>query len=160
MSTTSKNKIMLITITLLLLTNIAMVFIFLTKDHGKRGSHGGREGMMTEFLKKEINFNAQQLQQFDSISKQYKEKSSASFDMMRGNKSAIFKALGSGAFSDSAIIVAANKSAEMQKEMEVRMLLHFKQIRKLCTAEQQIKFDSLFYKVWNRKNEGRNKSRQ
>ena len=80
-----------------------------------------------------------------------------SFDEMRNNKSQLFKDLGTNAFSDSAITVAANRSAELQKQMEIKMLTHFKEVRQLCTPAQQPAFDTLFYKVWNRKGEDRNK---
>ena len=65
--------------------------------------------------------------------------------------------MSSNAFSDSAITVAANRSAELQKQMEIKMLTHFKEVRQLCTPAQQPAFDTLFYKVWNRKGEDRNK---
>lgn len=160
MSTTSKNKILLITVVVLLLTNIAMLFLFLNKGPEKRGPHGGKEAMMTEFLKKEVGFTAQQLQQYDTLSKQHRENLKATFDEMRNSKSQQLRELGSKAFSDSAIILAAARSSDMQKQMEVKMLMHFKEIRNLCTPEQQPKFDSLFYKVWDRKGDGRNKSGQ
>ncbi len=157
MSTTSKNKILLLAVVFLLLTNIAMLIFLLNMNHDKRGSHGRREGMMKEFLKNEIGFNPQQLQQYDSLSKQHREKVKTSFDEIKNSKTQQFKDLGASAFSDSAIIIAADKSASIQKQMEVKMITHFKEIRNLCTPEQQPKFDSLFYKVWNRKGEGRNK---
>ena len=160
MSTTSKNKILLITVVVLLLTNIAMLFLFLNKGPEKRDPRGGREAMMTEFLKNEIGFSPQQLQQYDTLSKQHREKAKASFDEMRNSKSALLKDLGSNAFSDSAIIIAAGKSSDMQKQMEIKMLQHFKEIRNLCTPEQQPKFDSLFYKVWNRKRDDKKKPGQ
>ena len=157
MSTTSKNKILLLAVVFLLLTNIAMLILFLNMGHGKRGPHGGRDGMMKEFLKTEIGFNPMQLQLYDSLSKEYMKKVKISFTEMRNSKTQMFKDLGTAAFSDSAIILATDKSASIQKQMEVKMLTHFKEIRNLCTPDQQLKFDSLFYKVWNRKGENRNK---
>ena len=159
MSTTSKNKILLLAVTFLLLTNIAMLIFFLNMGHDKKGPHGGHEGMMKEFLKSEIGFNPQQLQQYDSLSKQHREKIKISFDEIRNSKTQLFKDLGATAFSDSAIIIAADRSASLQKQMEVKMIMHFKEIRNLCTSGQQPKFDSLFYKVWTRKGDGRNKTK-
>jgi Spy/CpxP family protein refolding chaperone len=157
MSTTSKNKILLITVAILLLTNFVMLFLFLNKGPEKRGLHGGRDGMLTEFLKNDVGFNPQQLQQYDTLSKQHREKLKASFDEIRNSRSDLFKELGKNAFSDSAINMAADKSASIQKQMEISMMTHIREIRNLCTPGQQPKFDSLFYKVWNRKRDDKGK---
>lgn len=157
MSTTSKNKILVGAVIILLLTNIAMLYFFLNKQPAKKPPRSGREAQMVDFLTKEIGFTTQQLQQYDSLSKQHKEKVKTSFDELRANKEQLYKQLGTQAFGDSSIEEVAVKSAAMQKEMELRMLQHFKAIRQLCTPEQQPKFDSLFYEVWSRKPDNKKK---
>ena len=158
MSTPSKTKALVAAVVFLLLTNIAVLVFFLCcKGPGKKDFHGGREVMMKEFLQKDVGFTPQQIAQYDTLSKQHRENIKASFDEMRNNKQEQFKELGRNGFSDSAVTVAANKASAMQKEMEVKMISHFKEIRKLCTAEQQPKFDSLFYKIWNKKDDKRKK---
>ncbi len=154
---TSKNKILLITVIILLLTNIAMLAFFLSKDPGKKGAHNGREAAMAEFLKNDIGFTAQQMQDYDTISKKHREKVKAIFDEMRSSKEQQLKELGTAGFSDSAINLAVDRSAENQKMIERGMLVHFTEIRKLCTPEQLPKFDSLFYKVMSRKGDNHKK---
>lgn len=156
MSTSSKSRILVAAVIFLLLTNIAMLVFFLWgKGPGKKDFHGGREAMMKEFLQKDIGFTQQQLQQYDTLSRQHRENAKAAFDEMRNNREQELRELGRNGFSDSAIGLAAGKSSTMQKEMVEKMLLHFKDIRKLCTPEQQPKFDSLFYKIWNKKDDKR-----
>ena len=159
MRNSSKTKILVTAVIFLLLTNIAMLVFFLCcKGPGKRDSHGGgREAMMRSFLQKDIGFSTLQLQQYDTLSKVHKENTKQEFDQMRNNREAEMKELGRNGFSDSAIWLAAGKSSATQKEMVEKMLLHFKDIRKLCTEEQLPKFDSLFYKIWNRKDDKRKK---
>jgi len=154
MSTHTKSKLYLLIIGILLITNIGMLFFFLgDKDGGRKGGgHGGGPGaMMKEFLKNDVGFNDQQLQQYDTLSKQNKENMKTQYDSVRANKEQEFKELGSKGFSDSAIFGMINKSSERQKVMELQMLNYFATVRKLCTAEQQPKFDSLFYKIWSKK---------
>ena len=153
MSTPTKSKLYLLIIGILLVSNIVMLFVFLgNKDEGKKGNHGPDRGaMMKEFLEKEIGFNQQQLQQYDTLSKQHKEKMKADFDALKSNKELQFKELGTKGFTDSAINDVVSRTAEKQKSMELQMLNHFAAIRKICTPEQQPKFDSLFYKIWNKK---------
>ncbi|MEP6673519.1 MAG: hypothetical protein ABJA78_00125 [Ferruginibacter sp.] len=154
MSTSSKSKILLIAVIVLLLTNIGMLFFFLrdgdNNDPGKRPPRG-REVMMKEFLQKEIGFNEKQMQQYDTLSKQHRDNVKASFDEVRASKQEWYRQLGAGGFTDSAINGVASRTAEVQQQMEYKMLLHFKEIRKLCSPDQQPKFDSLFYKVWDKK---------
>lgn len=158
MNTIAKNKGWAMAVIGLLLINLAMLFFFLTRDNGPHGPRGNREARMTEFLKKEVGFNAQQLQQFDSLNKQHREKMKANFEEMRNSKEKLLKELGAAAFSDSAIVLAATQSADMQKSMELNMLKHFGEVRKICTAAQQPVFDSLFYKMLSR-NRGDSKTK-
>jgi len=153
MSTTNKSKLYLLIIGILLVTNIAVLFFLLRGQHDEGGHppRNDRGAMMRDFLQNEIGFSAQQLQQYDTLSKQHRENTKAQFDSLRSSKEQEFKELGSRGFSDSAIFEMVGRSAEKQKTMEFQLLNHFAAIRKLCTAEQQPKFDSLFYKIWNKK---------
>ena len=151
MSTQSKSKLYLLLIGILLITNIAMLFFFLgNKEGGRRGGRGDRSAMMKEFLQKDIGFNEQQLNQYDTLSKLHREKMKSDFDQLRNSKEQQFKELGAKGFSDSVIAGIVNQSAEKQKIMEMQMLNHFASIRKICSPEQQVKFDSLFYTIWKK----------
>jgi protein CpxP len=148
---TSKNKLLVIIMVILLLTNIALIaFILFNKPEEKRSGRADREAMMTEFLQKQIGFDKQQMQQYDTLNNRHKEKMKMRFDEMRNNKQLIYQSVGSQAFSDSAINEAAIKLSAPQKDVETTMLQHFATIRKICTPEQQPKFDSLIYKIWNK----------
>ncbi len=152
MSTQTKSKLFLLIIAILLLTNIAMLYFLFTKDGtGKPPPKSNRDSAAKEFLQKEIGFNTAQLQQYDTLAKLHKEKMKATFDDMRNSKELQFKDIGRRAFSDSAIAAAITQSAEKQKLMELQFYNHMLEVRKLCSAEQLPKFDSLFYKMWSRK---------
>ena len=155
MISSSKTKILVIAVIFLLLTNIAMLAFFLFgKGPGKKDNHGGgREAMMRTFLQKDIGFTDPQLQQYDSLAKIHKESIKSSMDEVRNNREKDLKEISGSGFNDSVISTAANRSSARQKDMLEKMFLHFKDIRKLCTPDQQPKFDSLFYKIWTRKDD-------
>lgn len=158
MNTQPNNKRLLIIIGILLLANLVLVsFLILNKPVAKRPMRGDRKAMITSFLQKEIGFNQQQLQQYDSLNEHHRTKIKAMFDEARSDKENEFKQLAINNFSDSSIINTAAIFAGKQKEIEIVMFKHFKEIRTLCTPQQQPKFDSLFYKMLNRRNEDRKK---
>ncbi len=157
-TTQPKNKILLIIIGILLLSNLVLISFFLLDKPGAKGAmRGDRKEMITAFLQKEIGFNQQQLQQYDSLNEQHRSKLKAMFDVARNDRENEFKKLTIDNFSDSFIFNTATKLAGKQKEIEIVMFKHFRDIRILCNAQQQPKFDSLFYKMLNRRNEGRKK---
>lgn len=159
MSTQTKSKLFLLIIGILLVTNIGMLVFFTGhKEEPKRNSgNRGRDVMLKEFLQNDIGFSAAQLQQYDTITKLHRESMKTAFDAIKSSKEQQFKALGSKGFSDSAIKEAILTSVENQKGIELQMFNHLATIRKLCTADQLPKFDSLFYKVWTRKPDNKKK---
>jgi periplasmic protein CpxP/Spy len=146
-----KNKILILLVAVLLLTNIAMLYFFLNKPQHNKGGRQGREAAIAAFLEKEIGFSPQQLKQYDSLSSTHREMMQTTFDTMRSAKEQLLKSLAADNFTDSAIVQAAQRSAGKQQEMELAMLRHLRSIRNLCTPVQQPKFDSLYYKMmWRR----------
>ena len=150
MTTEPKNKILLIIIGVLLLTNVVLI-TFLLKPSSKKGARGDRTAIIATFLQKEIGFDKQQLKQYDSLSELNQPKVKAMFDALKNEKEVHFKQLATENFSDTAIIKTANTIAIKQKEIEIILYQHYKEIRSLCNPQQQPAFDSLFYKVLNKK---------
>ena len=141
----NKSKIYLFIIGILLLTNIVLL-VFLQQEP-KRNFHQDRKAYIAAFLKDEIGFDQQQLQQFDTLSTHHRETMGRMWEKARGSKSEQFRQLAAGKFTDSAINAVAEQSANKQKGVELIMCTHLRNIRMLCKPEQLPKFDSLFGKV-------------
>jgi protein CpxP len=150
MSATTKSKLYLLIIGILLLSNIALLF-FCFKGDKNQGGRRDRGAQMAQFLKTEIGFTDAQLKQVETLRNAHKEKMKASFDEMKASKQNTLKYLGANGFNDSVINESVAKSADKQKQMELQMLTHFAAVRKICTTEQLPKFDSLIYKIWDKK---------
>ena len=152
MTTEPKNKILLIIIGVLLLTNLVLItFLLINKPFSKKGMLGDRSAMIAAFLQNEIGFDQQQLKQYDSLNVPNRMKVKALFDTLKSDKENEFKQLTTNNFSDTAIIKTANTISIKQKEIEIVLYKHFKEIRNICNPQQLPKFDSLFYKVLNKK---------
>ncbi|MEO6723487.1 MAG: Spy/CpxP family protein refolding chaperone [Ferruginibacter sp.] len=151
-----RSKIYLLIIGILLLTNI-LLLVFL-RQQPTQNFHQDRRAYIAAFLKDEIGFDQQQLQQFDTLSKNHRERMSRIWEKGRGSKGEQFRQLAAGNFTDSVINAVAEQSANKQKAVEVIMCTHLRNIRTLCKPEQLSKFDSLFGKVFNRRGEGKKKN--
>ena len=155
----NQRKVFLITITILLSVNIVLLaFLLLNKDRAKQGAKQDRKTVISNFLKKEIGFDQEQLLQYDTTSKLYRVKIKSFFENFGTNKNEQLKKLVSGNFSDSVIQSLGDESAAAHKIMEVNMFTHIKNIRQLCKPAQLPAFDSLFSKVFGKKDEGKKKT--
>ena len=156
MSIQSKNKILIIIIGILLIANIATISFFLMNKHN-RGMHGrpDKKEMITAYLKKEVRFTQQQLNAYDTMSKEHRTAMRAAFDDMAARREDIFKQLSFQGFSDSALDIAATAIASQQRSFEIMMLHHLKDIRNICSPAQRPIFDTGFYKIITKRGEGR-----
>jgi hypothetical protein len=76
------------------------------------------------------------------------------FESLGANKNNQLKKLVEGNFNDSIVEKLGEESAEDHQTMEVNKLTHIKNIRALCKPNQLAAFDSLFTKVFGKREEG------
>ncbi len=148
------NKVLLFTVAILLLANIAMLLYFLwIKEPMKRNTRGDRQkSPMTEFLQTEIGFDKQQMEAFDKTRKKHRQEMKPLFEDTRVAKVQFYGFLKNPAVSDSLLNAAASVIGEKQKLLDIQTFQNFKEIRALCTPGQQLKYDSLIVneisKMW------------
>lgn len=148
MSIQQKNKLLLLIIGMLLITNIAMIVLLFTEKDGpgKRDKPDRRQYIMT-YLEKEVGFNQAQLKEYDSLGTIHRNEIKQLFDSMARNRKVVLNELGTHSFSEPAMKVATEKITEQQSIVEYKMIQHLKAIRAICTAEQLPRFDTGFYKI-------------
>jgi hypothetical protein len=116
---------------------------------------------IAEFLEKEIGFNQQQLLRYDTLGDGQQKIMKGFFDNMRNKKKQQFQQLVAGNFTDTSISRLADESAATQKQMEVQMFNHIKSVRQLCSPDQLPRFDTSFFKVFNRRgSDSKNKTKK
>ncbi len=151
----SKIKVLLFLIGILLVTNLALLLFFVLgkggKDDspGKRPSHD-RSSMMRTFLKDSVGFSEQQLAQFDQLRQKNREDMKPLFEEMRQSKLAFYNLLKQPGTPDSVSQAAANLMAEKQMAVDMAFYKNFQNIRSLCTPEQQAKYDTLVQQIIKR----------
>ncbi len=153
-----KNKILLLIIGMLLLTNMILLgFLFYGKNNPEKKDWPNRQEKVIDYLKNEVGFTAQQLKQYEILSNKHQTEIRQLFDSMPSKRKLALQALSAASFSDTAIIETAATINALQQTSSVKMIQHLKEIRKLCTDEQQARFDTGFYKIVGKRSGKTNK---
>jgi hypothetical protein len=153
---TNQRKVLLIAITILLTINIVLLSFLLFKKEGNSKVHNrpDRKAMISNFLKTDIGFDQNQLLQYDTASNLYRSKMKSFSESLGANKNNQLKKLVESNFNDSIIQQLGDESAANHKTMEANKLIHIRNIRALCKPNQLVAFDSLFTKVFGKREEG------
>jgi len=154
MSTTSRNKNLLVIIAVLLLTNVGVLAYFLWyKKPAETAAHGGQQrdrNGMADVLQKEVGFDEGQLSKYKELRDRQRDIIRPMFDSMRVAKDGLFSLISTPAASDSTVEAAANVIALRQRELDIKTFQHFKRVRSLCRPDQEAKYDSLLLRMFRR----------
>lgn len=144
----NRNKILLFLVGILLLTNIVLVVFFVgKKTPGKQRSRSDdRSSVLREFLKDSLNFNDQQLAQYDELRQTNRENMRPLFEDLGKAKMAYYQFINRDS-TDTAGQSAAALIGEKQKALDMAFFNHFRQVRTLCTPEQQVRYDSAVQQI-------------
>ncbi len=159
MNKQTKNRTLILIFSFLLLLNIGLLSYFIFFKGNKSHPEEKKKSYMSEYLKNDVNFSDSQLKQYDSLKKEHQKVTRGIYDSIRLNKQKYFKQIGMAGFADSSLESAAQYAAVQQKVLEKEMLLFLRSARNLGSAEQQVVFDSSFYKVFSR-NKGKSEDKK
>ena len=137
----------------LLVTNIIMLIFFLGINDSKKTLHL-KDGLVGNYLKKDIGFSENQMQQYRSLRKNDMDSMKSFFTDLHTAKDSFYRFV-TFPSTDSELITYGREIGNKQMSLDIQMLAHFKKVRALCTAEQKIKFDSSFKTVISKITAGR-----
>jgi periplasmic protein CpxP/Spy len=146
----SNNKILIIAVVLLLITNVALVALMVTgrdKDNGK--GHRGK-GEPFQLMVKELKLTEQQQKEFKQLKEEHFANTKPLFDSLRAAKAAFFTLLKEENVNDNMLNSYSQRVNERQSALDKILFIHLKKVRSLCSAEQQPKFDSFVLKMMQR----------
>jgi protein CpxP len=101
-------------------------------------------------LKNDVGFNDSQVAEYKKIKDAQWDKMKSRFDDLRKTKDNFFHLLSNESTNDSILNSAADSIAYRQKALDLEAFAHFKEVRKLCTPDQQPKYDSLVQSMFRR----------
>ena len=143
MNNSAKIKVLVTIVIFLLITNIAMLIFFLaTGKHPDSGQKNRDFNGMYNSLQSEVGFTKDQLDQYQVLRVDQREKAGPMFNALRNAKKDFYKLMYSPANSDSLINAGADSIAQKQKVVDIQMFRYFKNIRDICQPGQLPKFDS------------------
>jgi len=140
----TKNKLLTGLVVLLLAANAATIAVFwLNRPKQQRAPKGTPQ----EFLVKELKLNTEQQQQYQVLVSAHQQGAEQLRIKIRTGKEAFFNLLKQSNVTDSAKQTAAKAVSMITEELDLLTLDHFQQVRRLCTADQQNKFDEIIHQV-------------
>lgn len=141
-----KNKILLIIIGFLLITNIGMLIFFVLpsdKDEHRRHHHKS----FAETLKEDVHFTDSQYLQYQERRNDQKKLVRSQFRNLRSEKEDFFNLLYLQNAPDSLIQSYADSIGNQQAKLDLLMLDYFQDLRSIATAEQVTAFDTAVKKA-------------
>lgn len=136
----SRNKILLALIAVLLVANIVMLVLYfrMNKEHEVPKRPG-----FTERLRKEVGFTAEQMGVFEPKKKNFLDSLRHQYANIKQTKEEFYRYMYDPSTPDSVLNAKANVIGEQQKQLDLFVIRHFKDVRKMCSPEQLPKYDSL-----------------
>ena len=141
------NKALVFVIALLLLSNIAMLYFFLSdKGEKKKPDNGGMRAYMIRTLKDSVGFSDSQIAQYGQLADKHKEIMKPLFEGMTNEKDSLYKLLLTQP-SDSLINHYLDMIGEKQRTIDQRIFNHFNALKEICTPDQRTRYDSVMQHV-------------
>lgn len=154
MSYLRNNKLLLLIIGVLLVANIALLYLFVSnrpeKGHRQPPTQEERRANALKKVKDEVGFNDQQAMVYDSLRENQFKNMKPLFQDVTRSKEEFFSLIYKEGVSDSAINAYASKIGEKQMALDLSTFRYFQSIKALCAEEQKPKMDSFITDIVKR----------
>lgn len=149
MESGSKNKVLLLLLVILVVTNVGMLWYF-TRETKEEAKPLSRSERMAEMMKKELGFDDAQAQEYLRL-RQLRDSLMQPLNQdLRAAKMEMIELLRQPNVPDSLARQAAEKIASKQGPLEMEFYNHFRRIQALCKPEQLAPFDSMLVRMVKR----------
>lgn len=96
-----------------------------------------------DYLIKELGLDSLQRLQYDELINQHRQRTNEMHLHVRDAKDSFFALLNDSTITESTVKKASLRAAETEQQIDMQTFNHFKNIRSICNAQQQKKFDSI-----------------
>ena len=134
-----KSKLLPALLIILIVLNGFLIFMLIKKPHQNREHLPQRT-----FLTEQLQFSEKQKEVFENLDETHRETMMDLDKKIRKQKDILFNSFGSDDVNTDSLI---KKNGELQVQKEVEVFRFFKSVRKICSPEQQEKFDKIINKA-------------
>jgi hypothetical protein len=143
-----KYKWLFFLLSILLVSNIVLAIFLFMSNTLKDRSEGRNEAFA---IYKEIGLTEQQIDSFKASKDIFFKQMRPYWNEIRELKDSMYKKLEADS-TDLSIKMLSLEIAQKTNMVDLKTYQHFVELRKLCTPEQQVRFDTLIPKFVNRRN--------
>jgi len=143
MSIFNNSRWVKIAVLLLLAANIATLILLWTNNRQSHPQPGHRQGGPFEFISKELQLTPGQRTAYALLRDEHRAGARLLEDSIRTAKDRFFGLLKDKAVNDSTLKQYSNNITEKIAALDLFTFRHFQQVRNLCDARQQQRFDAI-----------------
>lgn len=144
----SKNKWIFFLIIVLLISNVVLAFFLFASNNGEKKKKKESPSMA---IYKEIGLDSVQIDSFKARKEIFFKTMKPIWSEVRLLKDSLYKNMELDT-TDASILSITQKIAWKNLEADRKMYQHFVEMRRYCTPEQQIRFDTIVPKYINYRN--------
>ncbi|ULQ56554.1 hypothetical protein KJS94_18030 [Flavihumibacter rivuli] len=142
-------KTLLVIITVLLASNIILLGTYFIRNRSQHG-RSGSDRSPVEYMTRELKLDQQQTEQFRSLWEANRNRNKALYDSLRTARERLYGYLKQEPQPDSLITITSASMAGMEQTLILNNYRHFRELRKICNPEQQVKLDTLITRMGKR----------
>ena len=149
MDTLTKNKTWQVIIVLLFVANIGTLafFWYFKLTTGRHARPTDKLGNAASYVTQQLNFNAQQQQQYQQLIEAHKRNTMALHEQLHDAKDHLFGLMNDSTASEAQVDSSAAMIGHLEQQLSLQTFNHFKQVRALCNPTQRHKFDGILKQV-------------
>ncbi|MDD7884853.1 Spy/CpxP family protein refolding chaperone [Flavivirga sp. 57AJ16] len=138
-----KNLLLYVLLVFLVVVNGVFLFNYLGGSNETESRNRPRGKGPANFIVKELDFNNDQMFQFESINREHHHKMRRIGGEIKQLKDALFNQIFNKSLSENTIDSITNLIGEKVKERDIETFYHFKSIEALCHDKQKEKFKKI-----------------
>jgi len=142
------NKVLLLIITVLLLTNIGVLVYFM--KYRQCEPEMVKPKGATDLLQEQVGFSKEQLDQYKKAREQQRELIRPMYENMRTTKDSLYRLLGDSTVTDARLDTLAGHIGDRQKALDLLTFHQFRELRKICRPDQRVLYDSMMAQLFYR----------
>ena len=142
MKAITSNKWVLLLVVTLVITNLVLAFIAFSQKKSTRSDNS---------FKTQVGLSEEQAKIFEEKKKNYFALMKPQWEKVAELKDSLYRHLGDERVPDSLIASYVDKWHAINRHSDIKLFLHFREMRAHCTPEQLPRFDSVVTKMVTRR---------